>query len=58
MVEHVGPLMEESWTGSDWWGNLLDQPGPTIGRLWQPSGVRRALNNRIRTGTDKGNLTV
>ncbi|KAJ5597181.1 hypothetical protein N7510_011881 [Penicillium lagena] len=28
------------------------------GRPWQASAVRRALNDQLRTGTDKGNLTV
>ena len=31
---------------------------PGGGGPWQASAVRRALNNRLRTGTDKGNLTV
>ena len=32
--------------------------GPGRGWPWLPSGVRCTLNNRLRTGTDKGNLTV
>ena len=28
------------------------------GRLRVPQGARRTLNNQLRTGTDKGNLTV
>lgn len=35
-------------------------PGPELGveGLGMGSPVRRALNNQLRTGTDKGNLTV
>lgn len=36
----------------------VDLLGSATGSLWQPSGVRRTLNNQLRTGTDKGNLTV
>ncbi|RDJ93676.1 hypothetical protein B4Q13_20310 [Lacticaseibacillus rhamnosus] len=33
-------------------------PAPGGGRPWQASAVRRAINDQLRTGTDKGNLTV
>jgi hypothetical protein len=31
---------------------------PGGGRPKVPQGARRTLNNQLRTGTDKGNLTV
>ncbi len=31
---------------------------PGGGRPEVPQGARRTLNNQLRTGTDKGNLTV
>ncbi|KAJ5598925.1 hypothetical protein N7510_011875 [Penicillium lagena] len=51
------------------WGNPSEQRGTSRatgrrfsalrwGRPWQASAVRRALNDQLRTGTDKGNLTV
>jgi hypothetical protein len=43
-------------------GQLLSGPGQdlAVDDLGLPltGGVRRTLNNRLRTGTDKGNLTV
>lgn len=37
---------------------LMDSDRTCVGYPWLLSGVRRTLNNRLRTGTDKGNLTV
>lgn len=42
-------------------GQLLDGPGQDLavdGLGCSSRGVRRTLNNQLRTGTDKGNLTV
>ena len=42
-------------------GQLLGGPGQDLGvdgLGCSSRGVRRTLNNQLRTGTDKGNLTV
>jgi hypothetical protein len=40
------------------WATEVDLARTGVGRLWLPSGVWRTINNQLRTGTDKGNLTV
>ena len=37
---------------------LAELPEDCCERLHLPHGVRRTINNQLRTGTDKGNLTV
>jgi hypothetical protein len=45
------------------WTALLWATGAELSGDWSewlqlPSGVWRTINNQLRTGTDKGNLTV
>jgi hypothetical protein len=40
------------------WATEVDLAGTWFGRTRLPSGVRCTFNNQLRTGTDKGNLTV
>lgn len=40
------------------WATGVDLAGTELGRLRLPSGVWCTINNQLRTGTDKGNLTV
>lgn len=60
MLGCIGPWQEALEPGEGCWlswaGGLL--PGSGGGQPWLPSGVWCTLNKRIRTGTDKGNLTV
>ena len=58
-VGYIGPWLEATGPGWDCLGQpRRTWPGPVCGWPWLPSGVRCTLNNQLRTGTDKGNLTV
>jgi len=53
----LGPVAEGGVLGGGFqqWRQLLMR---AAGNCGLPQGVPGALNNRLRTGTDKGNLTV